>query len=208
VTSTRELLRQERLDLVARLRGLTDEQWRTPSLCAGWDVHHVVAHLCTAMSVSIPALALRLARNGGRVGRTMDGIARELAARPSSALLDLLEARADTAVHPPGLPLEAPFTDCVVHVVDVRWPLGDPVVDHGDPERVARCLDFLTGPRAVVGFLPPGRTRGLRLVATDLDRTWGRGEEVRGPALLLAAALMGRQPALAAVEGPGVGRLR
>ncbi len=39
------LARAEREDLLGLLRTLTPEQWRAPSLCAGWTVHDVVAHL-------------------------------------------------------------------------------------------------------------------------------------------------------------------
>lgn len=40
------------------LAGLTDDQWEVPSLCAGWSVHDVAAHLvdsatCTRLGVLI-----------------------------------------------------------------------------------------------------------------------------------------------------------
>jgi hypothetical protein len=52
--------------------------------------------------------------------------------------------------------------------------------------------------------LPSRRdTRGLRLVATDLDWTHGQGPEVRGPGEALLMAIAGRKTALADLEGPG-----
>ena len=37
--------RAEREDLLDLLVGLPPDQWRAPSLCAGWSVRDVVAHL-------------------------------------------------------------------------------------------------------------------------------------------------------------------
>jgi uncharacterized protein (TIGR03083 family) len=35
----------ERRALAADLADLSPEQWQTPSLCAGWSVHDVLAHM-------------------------------------------------------------------------------------------------------------------------------------------------------------------
>lgn len=40
-----ERTRQERLSIADLFDGLTDEQWRTPSLCEGWTVLHVTADI-------------------------------------------------------------------------------------------------------------------------------------------------------------------
>lgn len=39
------LVRTERLALIADLERLPTETWNTPSLCPGWSVHDVAAHL-------------------------------------------------------------------------------------------------------------------------------------------------------------------
>ena len=39
------LVAGERRDLAAVLAGLTPEQWDAPSLCTGWRVREVAAHL-------------------------------------------------------------------------------------------------------------------------------------------------------------------
>ena len=69
-------------------------------------------------------------------------------------------------------------------------------------------LDFLVSSRALAGFVPRKRTRGLLLVAQDQDWTSGSGEEVRGPSLALALGLLGRAPALSLLDGKGVAALR
>ena len=196
-------LAAERRALVVRLRGLPDAQWSTPSLCAGWTVHHVLAHLTTPFLVSRPAMAVRFLRHGG-IGAAMDATARELASRPAEELLDVLEANAGSRFVPPGFQLPTPLTDAVVHSVDIRWALGDARSDWAAPERLRPVLDFLVSPMAIGGFLPPSRRSGLHLVAGDQSWESGRGAEVRGPSLSLALALLGRRPALEDLSGDGV----
>ena len=196
-------LAAERRALVRRLRGLPDEQWRTPSLCRGWSVHHVLAHLTTPFLVSRTAMGARFLRHRG-IGAAMDAAARELAARPPEELLDVLEQNADSTFVPPGFRLPTPLTDAVVHSADIRWGLGDPRADWGEPSRLRPVLDFLVSPLAIGGFLPPSRRSGLRLGASDQEWQHGRGAEVRGPSLPLAMALLGRDAALPALEGDGV----
>lgn len=45
VESHWSVMRSERRGLAELLASLTDEQWETPSLCAGWRVRDVAAHL-------------------------------------------------------------------------------------------------------------------------------------------------------------------
>ena len=193
----------ERRALVARLRDLPDEQWQTPSLCQGWTVHHVLAHLTTPFLVSRPAMGLRFLRHGG-IGAGMDATARALAARPAQELLDVLERNAGSSFVPPGFRLATPLTDAVVHSADIRWALGDAHTDWGDPARLRPVLGFLVSPMAIGGFLPPSRRSGLRLVATDAEWQHGAGAEVRGPSLSLALGLLGRRAALEDLSGDGV----
>jgi uncharacterized protein (TIGR03083 family) len=202
-------IRQERLALVERLRDLPAEDWDRPSLCAGWRIRDVLAHLTTPYLVSVPAMAREFVRHRG-VSRAMDAVAHRLADEtPPDELLAVLEANAGTPFRPPGLPLNAPLTDAIAHNADIRWALGDPVADWSDdPTRVTPVLDFLTGPLALTGFVRPGRVRGLALVADDADWRHGRGAEVRGPGLLLALGILGRAPAIDQLTGEGVARLR
>lgn len=203
-----DILRAERLTTVRRFRAHDDEDWERPSLCAGWRTREVLAHLVTPFAVSLPRMALSMLRHLGPAG-AMDAWARSIAQRPVDELLDVLEAHAGSTFRPPGLPLEAPLTDVLVHTVDVRWALEDsPGVDHVDPAHVLPSLRFLTTTKAVGVFLPRGRLDGVRLVADDVDFAHGSGDVVTGPALALAAGACGRAPALALLDGPGVERWR
>ena len=44
----------ERTDLAAMLAALRPEQWDAPTLCAGWRVREVVAHMTMAYRMSVP----------------------------------------------------------------------------------------------------------------------------------------------------------
>ena len=207
MTTIKDWLRDERLGLAARLADLSPAEWETPSLCQGWSVRHVAAHLVTPFAVRPSQMAVRVAKARGISG-AMDVAARELAERPTQALIALLQEHAGSTFHPPGLPLAAPLTDVIVHGADIRWVLGDGTRDWADAERIRPVLDFLVSSRALAGFMPRKRTRGLLLIAQDQDWTSGSGEEVRGPSLALALGLLGRLPALPLLEGSGVAALR
>jgi hypothetical protein len=68
-------------------------------------------------------------------------------------------------------------------------------------------LDFLTGPRARISFVPSGRLRGVALVAEDQDWKHGAGAVVRGTSLVLVMAALGREVAVPLVSGEGVALL-
>ena len=51
--------RRRAADLLA---GLSPEQWRTPSLCAGWTIRELAGHLLMPMETSIPAFLVELVR--------------------------------------------------------------------------------------------------------------------------------------------------
>ena len=201
-----ELLRAERLALVARLRELPDDAWRKPSLCAGWTVHDVLGHLATTFVMTPAGLVSYLAR-GRTIAGTIDRAAKDVARRPPAELLAVIEENAGSHKRPPGLPLAAPLTDAIVHGADMLWALGDEDWGREPVNRLRPVLDFLVSPRARVGFVPGGRLSGLRLVATDQDWSHGRGQQVAGPSLALAMAVLGRSVARAYLEGDGAAAL-
>ena len=68
-------------------------------------------------------------------------------------------------------------------------------------------LDFVTGHKKRKIMVKPERIDGLRLVATDLDWSWGSGPEVSGTAEAVLLAIFGR-PTYDELTGDGVARLR
>lgn len=204
-----DLMETERRALVARLREVPDDAWSAPSLCAGWTVREVLAHLATPFLVSVPAMGRAVLRTRSLAG-AMDVTARSVARRPVAELIDVLETNARSAFRPPGAPLAGPYTDVLVHGVDITWALGDDAprgVSDGPADRLLPVLDFLVGPKARRGFVPAARIRGVGLEATDVGWSHPGESRVRGPALALAAALTGRRFALEHLSGPGVATL-
>jgi hypothetical protein len=93
--------------------------------------------------------------------------------------------------------------ELMVHQQDVRRALGiSRVISH---ERVQGVLAFGLQPIGSLGLaFGRERAKGLRLVSTDSDWTWGAGKEVRGSLEALLMATAGRGVALDDVDGPGV----
>jgi len=188
----------QRAALADTLEGLTPEQLATPSLCAGWSVHDVAAHLTLLWAVPLHRLVWRVTRARGSFPRAVGHLTREAAHQPIGQIVEGLRTNAHNRKHPPGMP-SAPLTDVIVHGEDIRRPLGLPGEVPLPAVRVA--LDFVTSGRDRSTFMHRGRLQGLRLVATDQDWSWGKGDEIAGPSLPLLLGVMGRPVALDELHG-------
>ncbi|MCH1868076.1 maleylpyruvate isomerase family mycothiol-dependent enzyme [Nocardioides sp. CFH 31398] len=190
--------------------GLSDEQWRTPSLCGGWTVREVAAHLAEPLEtgMSTVGLLVGIVRARGSLDRMVDTSARRYAAaRTPAQLVRTLRERADERLDPPVIGPHGPMSDSLIHLRDAARPLGAGA--NPPPEHWRHVLDFLTDPQAVTkGFSTPAARKGLRLVATDQDWTHGDGAELTGPSEALTMALTGRAVALDDLSGAGVDVLR
>ena len=82
------LARSEREDLRDLLSGLTPEQWQVPSLCAGWTVHDVVAHVLSYEELGPRQLAGRFPRGALPVDRVNAVGLREYGTRSPQQLVD------------------------------------------------------------------------------------------------------------------------
>jgi uncharacterized protein (TIGR03083 family) len=189
-----DLTRTERAAFIDTLETLADEQWRTPSLCAGWTVENVAAHLAWAPAAGPMEMLPATVRAGFRPNRLIADSAVRWSARGRPAILDQLRRNQQSGAKPLGVPRIAALTDAVVHGLDVRVPLGIP---HAiDPDAFRLIADWTVTTRwpstLVIGGSPAARLRGTRLVATDLDWSWGEGTEVREPADRILLRLLGR----------------
>lgn len=199
------MIAAERTALADELAGLTDEQWRTPSLCTGWTISEVAVHLGMGFHVSTPSFLWRMACSGFDFDKVADKYARSSTATTAERAADL-RANAEHRFHPPGFGPEAPLTDVVVHGQDIRRPLG---LAHGiAPDRARVVLDLLSSPKGVKAFGHKGLLDGLRLDATDTDWSTGSGDVVSGTADALIVTLAGRPAALDELSGPGADTLR
>ncbi|MBA3303104.1 MAG: maleylpyruvate isomerase family mycothiol-dependent enzyme [Acidimicrobiia bacterium] len=200
------LLASERQHLADELDQLTPTQWSQPSLCEGWSNHVVAAHLNLPWSVRPPAFVIGLLRARGSIDRAMDRFSQEMADRlDPQGCVDLLRANATSRLTPPGMGVEAPLTDVVVHGADVLRPLGRSRTIA--PDALRSALTFVTSWKAAKGF-GARSIDGLTVEATDVDLRLGSGAAVvSGPALALCGALLGRADFLSELSGDGVARL-
>jgi uncharacterized protein (TIGR03083 family) len=195
----------ERRALADLLAGLSTADWDVPSLCAGWRVRDVAAHVASVplLPGPLPMLAATV-RAGGRINRVIDRLAVEHARRPPAQIVAELRAHADDRRLPPLTNHRNACFDILVHGQDIARPLG---LRHPVPPAAAAA-----GATRVwtMGWPFRGSRRfaGFRLVATDLEWTVGAGAEVRGPIGSLLLLLTGRMVALDDLSGPGVDALR
>jgi uncharacterized protein (TIGR03083 family) len=180
---------------------LGDEQWTTPSLCAGWSIRDLAGHLLMPLELSYASFFWVFLRERGSFDRTADRASRRLGRRPTAEIVATLRAKADVRMAPPGVGPAGPFTDSCVHLRDAARPLGSALSPPSADWRTA--LDFLVSRRARRGFVPAGRLTGLRLETDDQDWESGGGALLTGPSEALALALAGRPAALPDLSGRG-----
>ena len=195
----------ERHALIGDLSGLTEERWSTPSLCPGWSIEDVVAHMVATARMAPPRFFVKLAGSGFRFHAMSANNIREERERAASGagVLAALQSLADATDHPPG-PLGAMLGEAVVHGEDVRRPLG---VDRRYPDEVLTAVaDFFKSSNLLLGG--KRRVSGLHLRATDVDWSSGSGPEVTGPMKSLVIVIAGRRAGLDDLAGEGVARLR
>lgn len=178
----------ERAWLADFLCMLPEDGWQHPSLCTGWTVRDVAAHLTLAQA-RVGDLLGPAARAGFRYDRFIrDTALRNPATHEEivATLRGFLGSRRRVAFI---TDLE-PLIDILVHNQDIALPLG---VDHPMPaDAAAAAADrVLSTPRPLRRWTPP---RGVRLVATDTDWACGTGREVHAPVQEHLLTLTGRRP--------------
>ncbi|MFI9158858.1 maleylpyruvate isomerase family mycothiol-dependent enzyme [Kitasatospora aureofaciens] len=199
----REQIAAERRELAGVFAGLTAEQWNSPSLCEGWRVREVVAHMSTGFRRSTARTLGELVRSGGNVHRMADRIAR----RDAAALTEgrLAAALAEHAEHPWRPPVGgriAALAHDAVHGLDVTVALG---LRARLPLPRAAALLGTVSARSLRFF--GARLEGVRLRATDLDWSYGQGPlPVEGRAEHLLLVAYGRRVPAGLLSGAGAER--
>lgn len=194
----------ERRALASLIENLDGAQLATPSLCAGWDVKTVAAHLVSDFEDGFWGFLASGLRHGSMY-RGIDALARRRSEASATDIANTLRNRAEHRLSPPVTGPRSGLTDVLVHGADIRIPLE--ITHRPDPEHVAWVLDFLTG-RTQLGFLPRGRLSGIALVDEDTGRSWGTGDALVGPGEALMLAACGRTVAFDRLTGPAVAVLR
>jgi uncharacterized protein (TIGR03083 family) len=194
------VIHAERKALADDVRGLSDEQWATPSLCGKWTVRDVLAHMTATAKIAGPAFFPKLLASGFSLAKLQDkDIAVERGTSPADTL-ERFEAVETSTKHPPG-PVDTWLGEVIVHSEDIRRPLG---ITHDYPAAaLTRVADFYAGSNLLIGA--KRRIAGLTLRATDADWSHGTGPEVTGRLADLVVAMTGRS---ADLSGDGAAELR
>ena len=184
---------------------LSDAEWQHPSLCAGWSVRDVAAHLTLQQMRLGDAVGMML-RAPGSIAHMIDHAARRRAATLSTTEITArIRGMVGSRRHNVGTtPLEA-LIDALVHSQDIAIPLG-------------RRLDLPVDAAATAArrawsmrWPPPSPAttvmKAFRVTATDTTWSAGDGPEVRGPIAAILLVSLGRPAGLPQLAGPGAAEL-
>jgi uncharacterized protein (TIGR03083 family) len=201
-TEYRDMIAAERAEFAATLGDLTEQQWDAPTLCAGWRVREVVAHMTMPFRLSLPRFVFGVLRDRGNFDRMADRTARRDTARLSAA--DLLGCLEDNVHHPwkpPGGGYEGALIHDLVHSLDITIPLG---IDQRLPDDQLAVLTRMGDQRGIRYFGVD--LTGVQLRADDLDWAFGTGEPLCGPAQDLALVVFGRRLPAGRLRGAAAAR--
>ncbi len=198
--TTWPMIHSERQALADDLAGLSDEQWATPSLCAGWSVRDVLAHMTSTAKMTPPRFVGHFASAGFKFDKmSAKDIATEEAVGTPADLLAEFTRVLSRRTTPPG-PVDAMVGEVIVHPEDIRRALG---ITHAySKDAAVRAADFYKSSNLLIGA--KNRIAGLTLTASDTSWTHGTGPAVSGPIVALVLAMTGRKAAIDDLTGDGV----
>jgi uncharacterized protein (TIGR03083 family) len=199
-----DLISAERRELAGVLEGLSAEQWRSPSLCTGWTMAHVVAHLTMPFRITEEEFAGGMAEAHGQFTEFSDAVAARDSQLPQAELIGVLRDNIDNPWGPPGGGQQGALSHDLIHGLDIAWPLSIayPIPD----QAMTTVLDLITGEDGQSAFGVD--LAGVELRASDLDWSSGSGAPASGPSRDLLLVLARRSLPHDAVTGPGAQRLR
>jgi uncharacterized protein (TIGR03083 family) len=199
-----QVVAEQRLAIAELLAGLSEADWEHPSLCAGWRVRDVAAHVTLIPIAPSPgSLLVDFAKARGNYARFNTVASKRRAARTPTQLVQDLRTTAETRSVPwPASPANVMW-DILVHGQDIAIPLG---IDFPTPpDAGAAAATRIWELRWPFSFGAKRRLGSLRLTATDADWTIGTGPEVAGPICAILLLLTGRtEAAIRLLTGDGV----
>jgi uncharacterized protein (TIGR03083 family) len=196
----------ERLRMADLLASLTSQQMRSSSLCAGWTVHDVAAHLISYLRFGQLKIYLGIVSTAADFDRLNAVLTRHEARRSSSEIISLLRRWSDSRVTIPRSGYDPVLADLMLHDLDIRYPLGIPRQDVREEQLWVACRHLAASPSP--GFGVGSRLDGLRFRSADAGWVMGNGSLVQGSAEMLLLGMGGRDAGLRYLSGEGVPVLR
>ena len=198
-----DMIAAQRGELAAVLDARPASGWDEPTLCAGWRVREVVAHVTMPFRYSGRRFVLELARSRGKFNEMADRVALRDAARMSPA--ELAEAVRSNIGHPwrpPGGGFSGALAHDVIHGLDITVPLGLALAV--PEERLRRVLPASTNDKTVMFF--GADLAGIEFRARDMNWTLGTGTPLTGAAADLLLAMCGRKLPAGRLSGEAAAR--
>jgi len=194
----------QRLSLTGVLEGLSNDEWRQPSLCRGWTVRDVAGHL-TLQQVRAGTIIAELIKARGKINidRWIHDSACQRSALPTEQLIAQIRGMVGSRKHNLGVTYRETLIDVLVHSQDITIPLGRDLGMPVDAAALAASRVWSLGKP----FYASKRMSGYRLTATDVPWNVGDGPEVRGPIAAILLLLTGRLAALPLLSGEGAAGL-
>ena len=187
----------EYLALADLLDSQPEAGWDTPSLCEGWRVREVVAHMTMPVRYSPEQFGTEIQAAGGDFTKLSNTVAGRDAALPVDVLVGNLRDEMLHAWTPPGGGSTGALNHAVIHSLDITVPLE--VDRRASDQAIRMVLDDLTegGTHANFGF----DLNGIQLRATDIEWSYGSGKTITGAAGDLAAFVCGRTLPAGRIDG-------
>ncbi|MEO6412220.1 MAG: maleylpyruvate isomerase family mycothiol-dependent enzyme [Pedococcus sp.] len=203
----------QRARTAALLEALSPEQWEHPSLCDGWTVRQVAAHLTMQQQRVRDALGFigrhpRMLRSMSLNTFIHDAGVLQAQALSTEQIVAGITDGIGSRRHNPGLtPLET-LTDILVHSQDIAIPLGVDLPMRPSLSALAATRRWDTRGTWLASVNRRLPWASCRLTATDTDWRRGQGPEVAGPIGAILLLLTGRTAALEQLAGEGAEALR
>jgi uncharacterized protein (TIGR03083 family) len=200
-----QVIDDQRLKVAGLLDQLSAGEWAQPSLCAGWTIRDVAAHLTLQELGPTGAIGM-MARWRGSLDQTIHGAAcRRAAAWPTGQIIAAIRGMAGSRRHNAGVTYLETLTDILVHGQDIAAPLGR----HHDmpPPAAATAASRVLSMRWPPPLPAARKVAGFRLAATDVSWSAGDGPLVSGPIRAILLVCTGRRTALPQLSGEGAAGL-
>ena len=185
-----DLAAKARSDFADLLESLSEEQLAGETLCSEWTPLEVGAHLVSFVELSLPSMMASMAKSGFNANKTWIANANKYKAMGPAAIAKSLRDNGAKTAPMPAFSSGVVIMDVAVHTQDVRRGLG--IDGELDPDVLRYALDWVTTHKQSKIHVPPKVISGLRLVATDIDWSWGDGAVLTGTAEALLLAINGR----------------
>lgn len=197
---------RQRMRTADLLEELTDDEWARPSLCVGWTIRDVAAHL-TLQQIGLGTglrLAIRHPRAIFDVNRLNRDAARTRAGMPRQKIIAGIRGMVGSRRHNLGVTSMETLIDILVHTQDIAIPLGRTVELERESAAMAASRVWSFGGRSKARVFDRIPFEDLEFVATDIEWSVGQGRRIEGPIGSILLVLTGRRAGIAALRGEGV----